>query len=263
LALMLTNLAVRSILAGFILAMTLAATAAATPPSMDTLHRAANGLWTCSVDPAQRSLRVFYTDQHGRLFRHMSAVVDWLAEDGEQIDCATNGGIYDPTLRPLGWLVADGVLLRAINLDAESAGNFYLQPNGALVISGGQARIASTNELAALAQGDVSHIEFALQSGPLLLRQGLISARLDPASVSRYTRDAVCVSAAGTVIIAYSDRLVSLYEFAAKLKEIGCSDALYLDGHVAQMFPLDAQLEPAQRRDLSVFIGIISRTKHE
>ncbi len=193
----------------------------------------------------------------------MPALVRWLRDGGEQLDCGTNGGIYASDARPLGWLVADGVLLQPINLVQDRPGNFYLQPNGALVIAHGVARIETTQALTDMARGDVSQIDLALQSGPLLVIGGVINPRFDVASTSRYVRNAVCVADPGSVLIAYSDHLVSLYEFAKQLSAIGCSDALYLDGHVSQMYPVDQELEPAQQRELSVFIGITSRTEHE
>ena len=225
--------------------------------------RADNGLWTCQLALNQQRLRAFYTDQHGTRFGHMENLIKWLAQSHEQLQCATNGGIYAVGGTPLGWLVADGVLLNPINHDTTSAGNFFMQPNGALIIDDGGARIETTRALQDDAPADVSHIQLALQSGPLLLQDGAINQRFDPASTSRYTRNAICIVDPSHVILAYSERLLNLYQFAQQLQQLGCRQALYLDGHLSQMYPSQAELEPAQRRDLSVFIGVTSRIQHE
>ncbi len=225
--------------------------------------REENGLWTCRIALDHERLRAFYTDQHGTRFGHMVKLVGWLARSHEQLQCATNGGIYALGGRPLGWLVADGVLINPINTDVSSAGNFYLQPNGAFILDDAGARIETTDALKLDAPSDVSHVQLALQSGPLLLQHGIISTRLQPDSQSRYSRNAICVVDSLHVILAYSEHLVTLYQFAQLLQHIGCREALYLDGHLSQMYPSQAALEPAQQRDLSVFIGVTSRIKDE
>ena len=222
-----------------------------------------DGLWTCRLVLGEQRLRAFYTDQHGVRFGHMKNLSNWLSRNGEQLDCATNGGIYAVGGRPLGWLVADGVLINPINPDSASPGNFFMQPNGAIIIDDHGARIESTQALLADAPADVSQIQLALQSGPLLLLDDSINSRLDPASMSRYTRNAICIVDPTHIILAYSERLLNLYQFAQQLKQAGCRQALYLDGHLSQMYPSQTELEPAQRRDLSVFIGVTSRIQDE
>ena len=235
----------------------------ALPASSARPARQDNGLWVCRLALDSERLRAFYTDQHGVRFGHMSNLVAWLASSRQELQCATNGAIYAPGGRPLGWLVADGVLLNPINYDSSSPGNFFMQPNGALIIDDAGARIETTAALLADAPQDVSHIQLALQSGPLLLQDDVINRRFDEASTSRYSRNAICVVDPSHVILAYSERLVNLYQFALQLQQIGCRQALYLDGHLSQMYPSQAALEPAQQRELSVFIGVTSRIQDE
>jgi uncharacterized protein YigE (DUF2233 family) len=246
---------------------TVAATSALAGPVAEPAsakpERHDDGLWTCQLALGQQRLRAFYTDQHGVRFGHMQNLVEWLAQSHEQLQCATNGAIYAVGGRPLGWLVADGVLLNPINHDTTSPGNFFMQPNGALIIDDGGARIETTQALEDDAPADVSHIQLALQSGPLLLQDGTINQRFDAASTSQYTRNAICVVNPSHVILAYSERLLNLYQFAHELQQLGCRQALYLDGHLSQMYPSQAQLEPAQRRSLSVIIGVTSRILDE
>ncbi len=248
------------------LGLSVAASACAAP-ALDASNASpvqhANGLLTCQLALDRVRLRAFYTDQNGVPFAHMARLIAWLAKSHEQLQCATNGGIYAKGGRPLGLLVADGVLITPINTDQSSPGNFFLQPNGAFILDDQGARIETTKALMLDLPADVSHIQLALQSGPLLLQAGTINARLEPASLSRYSRNSICVVDSSHVILAYSERLVSLYQFALELQQIGCREALYLDGHVSQMYPSQAQLEPAQQRDLSVFIGVTSRITDE
>ena len=85
----------------------------------------------------------------------------------------------------------------------------------------------------------------------MLLQAGIVNPRLDPNSVSRFTRNAVCTIDARHVLLAYTERPLTLYSFADALLSVGCTDALYLDGHLSQMYPFDHDLSPAQRQPLS------------
>jgi uncharacterized protein YigE (DUF2233 family) len=220
----------------------------------------ANGLVTCSVDLRVQHLRGFYTDQHGRRFGSSARLADWLAETGEHLDCAVNGGIFGLDQSPLGLFVADGLALYPLNAASDRPGNFFLQPNGALIVRDETAQVITTAELAGQLS-DLADVDLAVQSGPMLLQSGSVSARLDPASQSRFTRDAVCIVDQTHVVLAYSPEPVSLFELAVALQSIGCRDALYLDGHLSQMYPFDRTLSLAQRQDISTIIGVTSRIK--
>ncbi len=81
-----------------------------------------------------------------------------LARAGKRLGFAMNAGMFHPDYRPVGLLVIDGQEISAINRDA-GAGNFFLQPNGVLLVDGA-ARVLATGEYRGLKP------QFATQSGP-------------------------------------------------------------------------------------------------
>ena len=139
----------------------------------------------------------------------------------------TNAGIFEPDLRPTGLLIADGLEVRALNLDA-GTGNFFLQPNGVFFIGDAGAAIVESSEFTP--QG----VRQATQSGPLLVRHGELHPRFKAGSTNRLIRSGVGVKDAHTVVLAISRDEVSFFDFATFFRdELGCSEALYLDGIIS------------------------------
>jgi len=145
---------------------------------------------------------------------------------------ATNAGIFTPGLSPGGLLVADGVELRSLNL-ADGAGNFHLKPNGVFEMrSDGTAAVVDSTSY------DPEGVEFATQSGPALVLGGVIHPEFRQGSTNMAFRSGVGVSPDGaTVYLALSWGLTNFYDFATLFAdELGCDDALYLDGNVSRLW---------------------------
>ena len=152
---------------------------------------------------------------------------------------ATNAGIFTPSISPGGLLVSDGEVLRALNL-ADGAGNFHLMPNGVFEIrdDGTAAVVGSTAY-------DAAGVVFATQSGPALVLGGVIHPEFVEESTNLAFRSGVGVSTDGsTVYLVLSWSLTNFYDFATLFTdELGCDDALYLDGNVSRMW-VQGQGEP-------------------
>lgn len=215
-------------------------------------------LSVCHVDLAQETLRTYWRDETRQPYQTLSALATALKRKGLSLLCATNAGIYEQNLRPLGLYIEEGVTLRPLNVRKNAYGNFYMQPNGVLVLHPDGAAIYDTDELAAnpaLLDGAVS----ATQSGPLLLIHGRINSQFDPGSGNRLVRNAVCVKSRSEVLLIYSRDPVSFYELASFARDrLTCSDALYLDGSISRMYP-DAgrELGPA----LGPMLGVTAKAR--
>lgn len=155
-----------------------------------------------------------------------------LAADIGDYDLLVNGPIFDTAFEPLGLVVEKGTVRKPIDT-AEGAGNFYIKPNGILMISDGTARIVSTDE-----RPDLSGVELAFQSGRLLLADGRLPESMVDADGRRFTRSAIAVDAEGFAV-AVSTGEMSLKEFAEHLREEGFTDALYLDGAIVSCLSAD------------------------
>lgn len=113
----------------------------------------------------------------------------------------------------------------------EAYGNFYLQPNGVFSISNSQE--ASVTESTKFKNED---IRFATQSGPMLLIDGEVHAALNEGSKNKKVRNAVGIMPDQTILFAMSKKPINFYDFAMYYKNLGCKNALYLDGFVSKTY---------------------------
>src|SRR5262249_43115333 len=97
-----------------------------------------------------------------------------LCREGEadRLLFATNAGMFDPALKPVGLYVEQGRELVHVNTSS-GYGNFHMKPNGVFYISGDRAAITETRAFfKQRAQADL-----ATQSGPMLVINGRLHPR--------------------------------------------------------------------------------------
>ncbi len=180
------------------------------------------------------SIRIIWTNAEGKQLQTFPEAARYLADKKIAVDTLMNGGIFEPGGVPSGLLVQDGKSLRPVNR-SEGEGNFFLKPNGIFLIGSKGAAVIRTEEYP-LKEVEVRH---AVQSGPLLLREGKTHPRFNAGSTSRLHRNGVGVSKDGEVIFVMTDfrspKFPNLYEFAQTFRTLGCDDALFLDGDLSQM----------------------------
>lgn len=211
----------------------------------------------CKIDLRHDTLRMFWRDERHQVLGNFKRLQAWLRPQGQEVVCATNGGIYDVDFRPRGLYVENGVTQRRLNRAKDGYGNFYLQPNGVFLISEQGADIVDTDRFAAERATRWERIAFATQSGPLLLQNGQINPAFDAQSNNKLVRNAVCTTSAQDVVLALARGPISFFEFATFLRvTLGCRDALYLDGHISRMFPgTDADAGP----DFGILVAAVRK----
>lgn len=155
-----------------------------------------------------------------------------------------NASVTDATCQPLGYYVVAGTTVQPPNLGT-GEGNFYMQPNGAFVVTATDVVVTESANLAALAG-----VRFGVQSGPMLVRNGAINAAFNPASPNRFVRCGVGVSGSGsqrTVHFVVANEPVTFYELAAFFAEkLQCPQALCLESAGCVLyFPGLASVPPA------------------
>ena len=206
---------------------------------------------TVRVDLRTNRIELFLRDETGRTFNRFDRLAAWLAGLNQQLLFAMNPGMYKPDYSPVGLLVEDGREIAPLNV-ADGTGNFFLKPNGVFFISASGPRIVETTEYSALAHD----VRLATQSGPLLLRNGLVNPAFDAASTSRLIRNGVGISK-NTVLFVISEQPINFYEFAVFFRdELQCQDALYLDGVVSSLYSVKLQRNDS-RADLGPIIGVV------
>lgn len=246
---MLTRLAIL-ILASALLSLVDAA------PEQKVVDGVTYQILTASAD----SVRVLWKDSDGRQMRTFPEVAGHLERNKLAVDTLMNGGIFEPGGIPSGLLIQDGRELRPVNRNA-GEGNFFLKPNGIFLIGAKGAFVISSDEY------PLKGIEVrqAVQSGPLLLRQGKVHPAFNADSTSRLHRNGVGVLEDGKVVFAISDfhspKFPNLHEFAMLFRSLGCEDALFLDGDLSQMRS-GADLAK-QSSAFGSFIAVIKTEKEE
>lgn len=163
--------------------------------------------------------------------RTFAAAEAWAAASGRRLLVATNAGIFEPGFVPTGLFVSGGDQHQPLNTQA-GAGNFYLEPNGVFSIDeAGAARVRPTRSHTGAPQ-------LATQSGPLVLSAGKMHPLFNADSPNKRVRSGVGVSPRDrrVVWLAMSAEPVRFHDMATFFRdELGCTEALYLDGVISGM----------------------------
>jgi uncharacterized protein YigE (DUF2233 family) len=183
------------------------------------------------VDPKTAEIKMYLKDTKGNTFGSLGNLNSYLTGQHKKLLLAMNGGMYMENRSPLGLYIENGEMKSRLNTSSGS-GNFYLKPNGVFyILKDHTARITATGAFRLAA-----NIQYATQSGPLLLVDGKIHSSFKKGSPNLNIRNGVGILPDGRVVFAMSKAGVSFYEFAEYFKNLGCKDALYLDGFVSRTY---------------------------
>jgi uncharacterized protein YigE (DUF2233 family) len=180
----------------------------------------------CEVDLHNHTVRLYWNRSDGTPYAYLSALPRSLEGGTGRMLFATNAGMFDSNLKPVGLYVEQGRELVHANTKS-GRGNFHMMPNGIFYISADRAAVAQTQAfLKQRPQADL-----ATQSGPMLVIDGRLHPRFNRGSTSLKLRSGVGVRADGKVIFAISQEAVSFDSFARLFRD-GQSypNALFLDG---------------------------------
>jgi len=198
-----------------------------------------------TIDIGKQQLELFLNDDAGRPFNSFSRLNAWLQERNKRLGFGVNAGMYHADFAPVGLLVQDGKQVAPLNLE-NGVGNFFLKPNGVFLVDGSGPKVMESSEYPLLGKG----ARLATQSGPLLLRNGVIHPAFNPASASRHIRNGVGV-AGSMAIFVISNHPVTFHEFAVFFRDnLHSKDALYLDGSVSSLY-----LRELGRNDAAARLG--------
>lgn len=205
-------------------------TDAALPQPCRPLLFEGEGYVVCELKPDAWVLSVAHNDGKAKATATVSDFIAGRTAAGRSPVLVMNAGMYDWGLNPIGLLIEEGRTLKALN-QRDGSGNFHLQPNGVFAIdTQGRASVSVSKD------GVAEGAWYATQSGPMLVIDGALHPAFEPNGTSRYRRNGVGVRPDGTVVLAISRRVVSFGAFARLFRdELGCPDALFLDGAVSAL----------------------------
>jgi len=183
-------------------------------------HAAPERFTTIRVDVREEKIELFLRDESGKPFNRFDRLASWLKAHGKQLRFAMNAGMFHSDFSPVGLLVMDGRQSAPLNLGT-GFGNFFMRPNGVFLVTRSGPRIVESSEYPSVSQG----VRLATQSGPLLVRRGVINPVFNPSSKSRLIRNGVGVVGEQAVFV-ISEQPVTFYELAAYFRDdLRCPDA--------------------------------------
>ena len=217
-----------------------------------------NAYTICEVDLLKHAVRLFWNRPDGSPYAYLSALPRVLEAEAGRLLFATNAGMYDPALKPVGLYVEHGRELVHANTNS-GHGNFHMKPNGVFYISGNRAAIAETRAfLKQRPQADL-----ATQSGPMLVINGRLHPRFDRHSTSLKARDGVGVRTDSKVIFAISEGEVSFDAFGRLFRDgLNCPNALFLDGGSASSFYAPSLNRHSNIVSLGPMLAVFERDRH-
>lgn len=202
------------------------------------------------ADLKTQQIGFFLKDEDGLLISGFKNLDQHLKSKGHELLFAMNGGMFQKNYSPVGWYVENGKQIVRMNHN-KGEGNFYLSPNGVFYLTTDkQARVVATDKYE-----PTENVEFATQSGPMLVIDGVIHSAFNKESVNLNIRNGVGILPDGKVLMAISKVPVNFYDFAKYFLEAGCKNALYLDGFVSRIYSPALEALPSDEK-FGVLIGV-------
>jgi len=187
-------------------------------------------LQSYAVNPQQERIVMYWKNDAGSAWGSLRSLLADINRD-DRVRMAMNGGIYDKAYAPLGLYIEKGKRMTALNR-ASGGGNFFIRPGGVFFVKGQQAGIVSIDKYR-----PSPAIDYAVQSGPMLIENGRINWRLKPSAGSRKLRNGVGLTRQGQVIFMLSERETNFYDFACYAQsKLNVRQMLYLDGTISKMY---------------------------
>lgn len=223
----------------------------------DVDYQATNTPFGAQVEVVKTSdvsaLRLFLGNKQQVAYRGFAAIVQDLGPC-ERLDFGMNAGMYHADFSPVGLYVAPNQPHHAINTE-RGFGNFFVQPNGVFAWNAQRAVIATTQRY----QNRHFAADYATQSGPMLVVDGVINPQFEADSKSFKIRNGVGIKGQ-TVYFVISKNRLNFHQFARVFKDVlGVEQALYLDGSVSSLYLPQIQRHD-RRNPLGPILGLVSNS---
>lgn len=210
---------------------------------------------TYIVNNQKEELKFYWKNDRNERLGSILHLKSWLDTNKHSLLFAMNGGMYRPDHSPQGLFIENKKTI--IATDAFSGeGNFYLKHNGVFYITtknkGGICKTTLFQN-----KGDIS---YATQSGPMLVIDGVIHPQFKKGSLSLNIRNGVGILPDNRIVFVLSKKEINFYDFAEYFKNMGCENALYLDGFVSRAY-LPEQNWIQTDGDFGVIIGATSKSQ--
>ena len=208
-----------------------------------------------SVDTKKQNLQFYWKNESGEILGSIQNLKNYVESKNLTLNFAMNGGMYKEDCKPLGLYIQEGKKLNNIN-KAEGNGNFYLKPNGIFYITNDNVPFVCKSS-----DFKNNNIKYATQSGPMLVVDGQIHSAFKKGSTNLNIRNGVGILPNNKVVFAISKTEINFYDFAKYFQQLGCKNALYLDGFVSRMY-LPEKKWIQTDGNFGVIIGVTTKQKN-
>ncbi len=184
------------------------------------------------VNPKLKRIKFYWKDTNNTILSNFKNLKSKIEDKQERLIFAVNGGMYNKKYHPQGLYIEKGEILKEIDTLKKAPGNFYLQPNGIFyLLKDGTSVICTTANFSF-----DSSINYATQSGPMLVINGEIHPKFNFGSKNLNIRNGVGILPNGHLLFVMTKEKINFYDFASYFKSKGCKHALYLDGFVSRTY---------------------------
>lgn len=183
------------------------------------------------VDTKKQDLKLYWKDDQQEIFKSIQNLKSWLDRKHKKLVFAMNAGMYKKDNSPQGLFIENRKLVTALDTTG-GAGNFYLKPNGVFYI-----RVDNLPVICSATKFiNNGKLKYATQSGPMLVIDGQIHSAFKEGSANLNIRNGVGILPDNRIVFVMSKKEVNFYDFAKYFKNLGCKNALYLDGLVSRAY---------------------------
>jgi len=219
-------------------------------------HAGNDNIISYIVDPQKQDLQLYWKDDKGQIIQNFDNLKNYLAGKNKKLVFAMNGGMYKPDNSPCGLYIHQQKTITPL-VTGSGSGNFFLKPNGVFYINNkNQAVICTTPDY----PNNNKQVKSATQSGPMLVIDGAIHSAFNKGSANVNIRNGVGILPGNKIVFAISKEEINLYDFAEYFKNLGCKNALYLDGFVSRMYLPEKNLLDTDG-NFGVIIGVSATIK--
>jgi len=184
-----------------------------------------------TVDPKTQDLQLYWKNDKGEILKSIKNLKAFVESKNLTLTFAMNGGMFREGFSPQGLFIQNNKTLAVLDT-ADGKGNFYLKPNGVFYITTDNTPIiCKTTDFK-----DKGNIQYATQSGPMLIIDGQIHPAFKEGSTNLNIRNGVGILPDNKVVFVMSRTEINFYDFAEYFQNLGCKNALYLDGFVSRMY---------------------------
>ncbi len=208
-----------------------------------------------TINSKKQSLRFYWRDSINLNYSNFKNLKIKLQKQNKRLVFATNGGMFNKNFSPQGLYIENRIIRSSLDTINNGYGNFYLQPNGVFYLNTDKEPTICTSASFRMNE----NIEYATQSGPMLVINNEIHSKFNEGSTNLNIRNGVGVLPNGNLIFVMSKEKINFYDFALFFKKNGCKNALYLDGFVSKTYLPSKQWEQLNGE----FGVIIAETKEE